>query len=292
MKKVFIFLFLLSGLSIAQELNAKVTVKFDNLPVINKENLMNFQQTISDYLNTTKFSGDVWNNPKIECTFNIFITSASSDVNYSAQVFIGSQREIYKSAKKSPMLTVMDNGWDFTYEKNQQLYFNPMVFHSITSFLDYYAYLIIGLDNDSWEKVSGTPFFIKASNLVNLGVNSRFSKGWEGSGNYNRRDLVENILSEKYRLFREAIYDYHYGIDYYAIKKDIGQEKIANLANVLNSIKSKIDARSLYIKTFFDAKAGEIVDYLKDYPDKNAIFKILKNIDPPHASKYDEAMNK
>jgi hypothetical protein len=290
MKKVIILLLMLTKVGINQELKATVTVKYDNLPVINKESLINFAQTVSDYLNNTKFTGEAWNNPKVECTFNIFFQSASSLTGYVAQVFVGSQREIYKSLKKSPMLIIMDNNWSFVYEKNQSLYYNPNVFNSLTSFLDYYAYLIIGMDNDSWDKLSGTPLFTKASNLVNQGINSGNSTGWDRGSGYNRRDLVEDLLNDKYRTVREAAYEYHYGLDYFAKNKAIGQQKMANIAIVLNSIKSKIDARSIYVRTFFDAKAGEIVEYLKDYSDKINIFKLLKAIDPPHISKYDEGM--
>jgi len=272
----------------AQELQATVTVQYENLPVINKESLVNFAQTVQDYLNNNRFTGATWNNPKIKCTFTIFFLSASDETSYSAQVFVGSQRQIYNSTNNSPMLTILDNNWNFGYEKNQALYFNPMVNNSITSFLDYYAYMILGMENDSWEQLSGTPSFSKALDIVHLALGSKYSKGWDkSSGTYNRRDLVEDILNERYRPFREAISEYHYGIDLYEVDKEKGQKKIAALVKVLQSLKSKIDLRSIFIKVFFDAKYQEIIEDLKDYPDK-AIFKTLKEVDPPHAGKYDE----
>ncbi|MDP3682359.1 MAG: DUF4835 family protein, partial [Ignavibacteria bacterium] len=76
----------------AQELQATVTVQYENLPVLNKESLVNFAQTIEEYLNSNRFTGAAWNNPKIKCTFTIFFLSAADEVSYSAQVFIGSQR--------------------------------------------------------------------------------------------------------------------------------------------------------------------------------------------------------
>ena len=273
----------------AQELQATVTVQYENLPVINKESLVIFAQTVKDYLNGNRFTGTTWNNPKINCTFTIFFLSAGDETSYSAQVFIASQRQVDRSTKYSTMLTIMDNNWSFTYEKNQALYFNPMVNNSITSFLDYYAFLILGMDNDSWEQMSGTPSFSKALDIVHIALSSKNSKGWDkSSGSYNRRDLVEDILNERYRPFREAISVYNYGIDQYENDSKVkGQEKIASLVSVLQKIKSKIDLRSIFIKVFFDAKYQEIIEYLKDYPDKS-VFKALKEIDPPHAGKYDE----
>lgn len=272
----------------AQELQATVTVQYENLPVINKESLVNFAQAVEDYLNNNRFSNAAWENPKIKCTFTIFFLSAGDETSYSAQVFVGSQRQVYHSTKNSPMLTILDNNWSFTYEKNQALYFNPMANNSITSFLDYYAFMILGMENDSWEQLSGTPFFSKALDIVHLSLSGKNSKGWDkSSGTFNRRDLVEDILNERYRPFREAISDYHYGVDLFEMNKINGQKKMASLVSALQSLKSKIDLRSIFIKVFFDAKYQEIIEYLKDYPDKS-IFKTLKEIDPPHAGKYDE----
>lgn len=288
--KFILGLLLLLTMSIkAQELQATVTVQYENLPVINKESLVNFAQMVQDYLNGNRFTGSVWNNPKIKCTFTIFFLSASDETTYSTQVFVGSQRPVYNSTKNSSMLTILDNNWNFSYEKNQALYFNPMANNSIASFLDYYAYLIIGTDNDSWEQMSGTPMFSKALDIVHLALSSKFSKGWDkSSGTYNRRDLIEDILNERYRPFREAISVYHYGLDQYENdSKSKGQQKMVTLIKVLQSLKAKIDLRSIFIKVFFDAKYQEIIEDLKDYPDKT-IFKELKEIDPPHAGKYDE----
>jgi len=272
----------------AQELQATVTVQYENLPVVNKESLVNFAQTVQDYLNSNRFTGSVWNNEKINCTFTIFFLSAADETSYTAQVFIGSQRPVYNSTKNSPMLTLLDNNWNFSYEKNQALYFNPMVNNSIASFLDYYAYLILGMDGDSWEQMGGAPYFSKALDIVHIALGSKYSKGWDkSSGSYNRRDVVEDILNERYRPLREAISEYHYGLDLCVVNKPAGVKKMASLVNVLKSLKSKIDMRSIFIKVFFDAKYQEIIEYLKEYSDKT-IFKSLKEIDPPHAGKYDE----
>ncbi|MDP2303849.1 MAG: DUF4835 family protein [Ignavibacteria bacterium] len=292
MKNLLIIFLLLSKVIFSQELQATVTVNFEQLPSINKENLSSFQNTIEDYLNLTRFTNETWQNDKIKCTFNIFFLSSQDDRTYTAQVFIGSQRPIYKSLQNTQLISILDNSWSFQYEKNQALYFNPTLFSSLESILDYYAFLIIGMDNDSWEKMSGTPIFTKAMFIVNNSVGGKFTKGWEkGSGSFNRGDLMEDILNEKYRPFREAIADYHYGLDFIAINKKVGQEKMVSLIKTLDQIKSKIDVRSIFVKSFFDAKHGEIINHLADYEDLT-IFRKLKVIDPPHLSKYDEVLNK
>lgn len=281
-----------------QELNATVTVNYINLPNSNKESLAHFAEDIQTYLNTTKFTGGDWKYDKINCAFTISVTTASDEVNYTGQAVVTSQRKIYKTSDYSPILKIMDNSWSFMYEKKQSFYFNPTLFNSVTSFFDYYAFVIIGMENDSWEKLGGTLYFSKASDILNLAQSTNFSSGWVStSGSYNRRDYIDNILNEKYRFFREGFADYHFAIDMYSqkmqnqFKKDQyvkkAQEKIADFVKTIEANKVMLDVKSFYAKVFFDAKSGEIVDKLKSYPDKQ-IFKTLKNIDPPHSSKYDD----
>ncbi|NWF90946.1 MAG: DUF4835 family protein [Ignavibacteriaceae bacterium] len=289
MKSIVLLVFLLFATNFPQELNCKVTVNYESIPVVNRELLADFAQTIEDYLNKTRFT-DKWEGDKIDCAFNIFFIGASSDINYTAQAVITSQRPIYNSEKNSLMLSINDGQWSFVYEKNQTLYATQSVFDPLTSFLDYYAYVIIGLDMDSYDELAGNPFFTKAFDIVNLGANSGYRTGWEkSSGSYSRRGLVEDLLNEKYRPFREAYFNYHYnGLDLMMDKKAVAIKNIIALVDVLEAMRNKIDINSVLVKTFFDAKSGEIIDNLKTYTDKS-IFKKLRKIDPSHALKYDEA---
>lgn len=283
------FILLLSSVTLAQELNCKVTVNYESIPVVNRELLADFAQTIEDYLNKTRFS-EKWEGDKIECAFNIFFIGASSDVNYSAQAVITSQRPVFNSEKNSLMLSINDGQWSFIYEKNQTLYPTQSVFDPLTSFLDYYAYIIIGSDMDSYDELAGNPFFTKAFDIVNLGANSGFRTGWEkSSSSYSRRGLVEDLLNEKYRPFREAYFHYHYnGLDIMTDKKPHAIKNIIKLVDILEVLRSKVDINSVLLKTFFDSKSGEIIESFKTYSDKS-IFKKLRKIDPSHALKYDEA---
>ncbi len=77
---------------------------------------------------------------KLKCSFNIFFTSASEEVNYSAQVVINSTRPVEGSENRSLMLNIMDSKWTFQYQKNQSIYFNPTDFSPLTSFLDFLCF--------------------------------------------------------------------------------------------------------------------------------------------------------
>jgi Domain of unknown function (DUF4835) len=286
---VLIFLFF-SVTSFAQELNCRVDVNYQNLPVNNRELLTEFAGIIENYMNTTRYTNEDYAQ-KIDCSMSIFFTSAGSDVDYSAQIVIISQRPIFNSTNNSPVLTVNDGQWQFKYQKGQALYANQTSFDPLTSFLDYYALIIIGMDMDTFEPLGGTVYFKRAQDIVNLGSNSAASLGWQSSSSvYNRWGLVNEILSATYSFFRNSIFDYHYGLDIFSQNKQLGQQKIASLVDVLWIMYEKLGSlNSVYIRTFFDSKSGEIIDHLKDYPDSE-LFSKLKKIDPPHSSKYEEVM--
>ncbi len=290
MKKILVLLFGFTSLLFSQELNCDVTVNTESIPQESRDLLSNFSSSIESYINQTRFTDQNWEYPKINCALSIFVTSASDETHYQAQVVVTSQREILKSDKHSLMLSINDNSWSYEYVNGQPLYSRQSVFEPITSLLNYYAYIIIGFDADSWDELGGTPYFTKAYDIVNLGANSNFKTGWErNSSSYSRRGLVEDLLNEKYRPFREAIYKYYYGLDYYEQNKAEGQKYIAELVDALLNLKKKVDLNGVFVKVFFDAKYGEIIDRLRTYPDKT-IFEKLKKIDPSHQAKYDEAL--
>jgi hypothetical protein len=290
MKIVLLFIFLLTITSLGQELNCRVDVNFENVPVRNRELLADFASAIETYINTTRFTNENWEQ-KIDCSMSIFFTGASSDVDYSAQIVVVSQRPIYQSTKQSPMLKINDGKWQFRWEKEHPLYPNQTTFDPLTSFLDFYAMIIIGMDKDSFEREGGTPYFRRAQDIVNLGASSSSNLGWQFSSSvYSRLGLVNDIFSGTYSFFRNSIFDYHYGIDIFAKNKQLGQQKIADLVNGLWIQYERLGSiSSVYIRTFFDAKHGEIVDHLTGYPDIE-IFNKLKKIDPPHSANYDTAM--
>jgi hypothetical protein len=280
----------MSSLS-AQELNCTVEVNYESLPVNNRELLSDFRGVIESYLNSTRFTNDDWAQ-KIDCTFSIFFTGAGSDVDYSAQIVIVSQRPVYNSPKNSPMLTINDGQWSFKYQRGQALYANQTTFDPLTSFLDFYALIIIGMDMDSFENFGGTVYYKRALDIANLGATSSANTGWlPSSAVYNRLGLIGDILNEKYAAFRGAVFDYHqYGLDSYSKNANLARDYIVQLINILWEMYQKSGSiNSVYVRTFFDAKNGEIVDYLRAYPDPE-IFNKLKKIDPPHSAKYDSAM--
>lgn len=292
MKKIILIIFVVfSGINIAQELNAKVTVNYEQLETASKDRLESFGRYVEDYLNNNKFAGDVWEGDPIKCNFSIFFTSAG-ETNYKAQVVVTSERPIYNSSNSSLMILIQDPNWNFSYEQNQAFYFNPTEFNPLLSFLDYYAYLIIGVDMDSYLPLGGNEYFIKAANLAILGSNSAQSKGWAlETSTFNKRGLVEDLQNANFQQFRIDFYDYHYnGLDIMNEDRKNAMKNFVKLVNNLDGIYDKIGRMNVLLKVFFDTKHKEIFNVLENYPDKN-ILRLLKKIDPSHISTYDQGLD-
>jgi len=289
LKKIFAVFLLYAGFVFPQELNCTVTVNYEGLAVNYREKLADFANVIETYMNTTQFTDEDWDGQKIDCSLTIFFTTASGESDYSAQVVIVSTRPVFKSSRQSPMITINDANWSFKYELNQALYANQETFDPLTSFLDFYANIIIGFDWETWAELGGTPYFKKASDILNLSIGSSYSSGWEqNSSSYSRWGLCNDLLNDKYRAFRESYYVYHYAVDEYQVRKKDAQDKVVSLIAVLEDMQKKVGINnSVLIKQFFDVKNGEIVGLLKDYPDIS-VFQRLKKIDFSHATKYDE----
>jgi len=292
MKKILAFLFFIPIILSAQELDARVTANFDKLPVVNKGQLGGFAQSIEDYLNNNRYSGEDWKWDKIKCTFNVFFMSAPDETHYTAQVNVTSIRPVERSTSPSLMFNILDNSWEFQFERDQSMFFTPDV-DPLTDFLDFYAYVIIGLNEDSFSKLGGTKYYTEALNLALLNGNNSSAKGWDkNSKSYSRRGLVEDLLNERYRVFREDYFDYHYnGLDLFSTDKKKAQKNIIKLVDNLEVLRSKYNVYGVLMKAFFDAKHGEIVSMLSDITEKQ-VFHKLRKIDPPHQVKYDEVINR
>jgi hypothetical protein len=281
-----LLLFSQLNISLSQEINCKVTVNFEQLPPQNKSDLLDFADKIQRYINSYKWTDVDLGGEKIECTLNIFFTSASEN-NYQAQIFIGSQRKIYQSDKSTAILRILDDKVDFVYDKNAPLYHDELRFDPLLSLIDFYVYIIIGYDFDTYEPLGGTEFFEKAFRICTNAQSSRFARGWQKvSSGYSRFNFINELLDAKYVDFRKAMYEYHYnGLD---IMQKYPEDALATIDSVIDVMINirKINPTSTLVKLFFDAKYMELAEIFKNAKNKEALFKKLILADPYHQTTY------
>lgn len=283
---VFVTLFCLLSLpASAQKVNCNVQVNYESVPTTNKDLLRDFQSDISNYVNNYSW-GEL--DDEVKCTMTIFIKSVVGENRYSAQAFIGSKRQILNSDKSTAVVRLFDETWEFTYVRNRAINHSPYSFNDLTSFLDFYIYIILGYDYDTYGRLAGSPLFQKAANVASLGRSSG-QRGWQQTNaNYNRVQLIDELMNPKFNPVRSASYTYHFtGLD------SLATDPVRSMNNILSSVhkigKARRDAdpRSIAIRVFFDTKYLELADLFLTYPDAS-VYNALSNVDQAHRTTYEE----
>lgn len=256
-------------------------------------NLFSTMQTdITEFMNNRKWTQDKFTiDERIECNIFIVLNQQVSSDEFKGTIQIQSDRPVFNSAYTTHLLNLKDNDFQCQYSESRPLEFNETSnSDNLTNILAYYAYIIIGMDYDSFSPDGGTPYFEKAQHIVNNSQNAK-EKGWKSfESERNRYWLVENLLNKSYSGFRDCMYEYHrQGLDMMADKPEEGR---ANVAESLKGIQ-KVFRRnpSVYIlQVFFDAKKDEIANvFSKSFPDeRDRVLAILNEVDPSNASVYDK----
>ncbi len=283
-------LFCFSSLN-AQKISCQLQVDYKQIGDAQYELLTNFREDVQSYIRDYQW-GDPDLDATITCNINIFVRERIGENRFSAQVFIGSQRPIYNMEQSSAVLRLFDEEWEFTYVKSNPLSHNLQTFNDLASFLDFYMYIALGFDYDTYEPSGGSKWFQKVSDIASLGRASGM-KGWDfKNSSYSRSTFIEEILTPKMTQVRRAVYRYHFwGLDSLAANKPRALQHILASLESIGRIRKEVNPRNLYIKAFFEAKYQEIAQLFQGYPDPNVYVK-LSTIDPGHQSTYEEYRTK
>jgi hypothetical protein len=284
----------------AQELDCEVSIDARQLSSDELENISDLGQQIKQYINSTRWTSEDFGGDRIKCAMNIFVQGATGEKQYLAQVFIGSQRRIWDLKTKKPIekssaiVRIFDDKWEFSYTRGIPLIRNDYRFDPLSSFLDFYSYIIIGLDYDSYGRTAGTRYLQKALDVFNLSRTAGTSKGWEfpGQGTFSRTRFIDDLMNSKFGDFREAFFRYHAdGLDRLSTKPDTALARIVRAVMMIGNLKTKVNQQSVLIKTFFDTKYLELCELFLDFKDPD-IYRKFSLIDPSHQKSYEEYQQK
>ena len=290
-KLLIIFWFCLPLLSVGQELYCTVTVNSDKVQTTDKAVFIDMEKAFAQFLNTRKWTNDKFQpHERIKCNLNIIINSSPSLGQYSASIQIQSARPIYNSNYESILFNFADRDWEFDYIESQPLDFSEVAYMSnLTSMLGFYAYIILGLDYDSFSDLGGTQFFQKALNVVNNAQQSN-RHGWDSKDNNqrNRFWLIENLTNKRMEPIRKGLYTYHrLAMDSFHDNQDESRKKIISVLQDLRTIKKQSPSAILVI-SFMDTKAAELVNIYSegDIQLRRQAYNLLVEISPSRRSEF------
>lgn len=300
MRRLFFILFVMTLCSLAvvaqdeaQELNCTVEVNADKVANANKEVFKTMQDAISEYMNTTKWTDAQFGfNERIVCKLYFTISEYNDGTGQmKGDLQIQSQRPVYNSSYVTTLINFKDTKIDFIYMENDPLVFNEQEMQSnLTAILNFYAYLIIAIDFDSFAPNGGDPYYEKAANVVRM-AQSTGETGWKAFEDSKNRSAVLSAFTDKQTEgIREILYNYHrQGLDQMVVSVDKGRATITKQLETLKKIYD-VNSMSVCLSMFRDAKLDELVNiYSKaGTSEKETVYETLYPIYPTELERLDK----
>lgn len=275
----------------SQELNCTVEINSSQIEGTDKSVFTTLQESITEYFNTTKWTNAQFSaNEKIECRFFMTIKEYDGE-KFTGDIQVQLSRPVYNSNYTTTLLNFKDTKVEFTYQENEPLIFNENAMESnLTAILNFYAYMFLALDFDSFSPNGGQPYYDKAASIVQMAQSSG-EVGWKAFEDTKNRSAVLSAYTDgNTKGIRTLIYNYHRkGLDEMATSPDKGR---AAITESLNEIKKIYDVApmSVALSMFKDAKLDELVNvYSKaSSTEKDQVYELLKPIYPTESSRLNQ----
>lgn len=276
----------------SQDFEVEVLVNADALPIEAKDRLNELKRQVEDYFNKNKFAnGEVY---PIKATIQFVFRGTDGFDQYDAQMIVASQRQIYNKDKNaipkySKAFMFFDERCAFTYNRSIPFIKNEVRFDSFLSLLDYYAYMMLGFDEDTYFVKGGNRYYQKALDICNKPMSNR--KGWTetgGGSKPSRLQLAQELLNPRFDEYRTGLFEYFWmGLDSLALNPTNAYLYIITALEKIGNVRKK-EVKTYNIDLFFDANYIEISELFLTYGDRS-VYDMLIQIDPTHQAKYEEA---
>jgi len=288
MKKVLFIIIIMAALtthSMAQELQAKVNINHSQVGVTDISIFENLQQTLEEFVNERQWTElQFQQNERIVCFFNITVNKYDKTTNtFECSAMIQANRPVYNSQYTTTIYNNKDADFNFEFAQFDQLNYNDEnVDNQLTALFAYYAYLIIGLDLDTFSPMGGTDVLQRCLFLVNNTQNLNFT-GWKAFENSrNRFSIINDYMEEAMKPFRQLQYDYYRkGLDEMANNAERGRTNITTAIQDDLQLAHKDKPLSLLPQIWTDYKKDELANIYKGkgtQKEKESVYEILMGI--------------
>lgn len=292
--KILIFATLIAGFvapSSAQELNCTVEFNTDQINGSNKSVFETLSEAVTEYMNTTKFSNaQIAANERIECRM-FFTIKDYNDGVMSGDLQVQLTRPVYNSTYTTTLINFKDTKIDFSYQEGEPLVFSENSMESqLTAILNFYAYLFLAVDFDSFSRRGGQQFFDRLAMIVQMAQSSG-EAGWKAfEDNKNRSAVLASFTDQSTQSIRDLFYEYHRtGLDEMSVGPDKGR---ANITRTLTNLTAVYQANpmSVALSMFKDAKLDELVNIYSQAPatEREKVYDLLSPIYPTESKQLDE----
>ena len=281
----------------AQELQVKITINSAQVEGSDKSVFENLQQTLEQWMNDRQWTElQFQKNERINVNFNLTVTKYDKANNrFTCSAMIQANRPVYNSAYTTTLYNNKDGDFNFDFVQFDQLNYNDeVVDNQLTALLAYYAYLIIGLDLDSFAPMGGTEVLQRCMNLANNAQDLGFT-GWKAfEDSRNRFAIINDYLDEAMKPFRQLQYDYYRkGLDEMATNAERGR---TNISEALENLKQAHQDKplSLLPQIWTDYKRDELANIYKGkgtQKEKDHVYELLFSINASQSNAWEKIKN-
>ena len=279
----------------AQELQAKVNINHQQVQGTDVSIFNNLQQTLEQFINERQWTPlQFQQNERIACTFNITVTKYDAATNhFTCTALIQANRPVYNSAYTTTLYNNRDKSFEFDYAQFDQLNFNEEYLdNQLVALVAYYAYLIIGLDLDSFAPMGGTDVLQRCMNLVNNAQNLDFP-GWKSfEDSRNRFAIINDYLDEAMKPFRQLQYDYYRkGLDEMAQNAERGRTNVTTALETCLKKAHEDKPLSMLPQIWTDYKKDELANIYKGkgtQKEKQSVYDILLGMNASQSNTWDK----
>ncbi len=274
----------------AQELNCTVEVNASQVSG-SKQVFETLESAIKDYMNTTTFGNAQFAaNEKIECRIYLTVKEYEND-KMTGELQVQLTRPVYNASLTTTLLNFKDTKIDFTYRENEPLVFSVNNMESqLTAILNFYAYLFLALDFDSFSPRGGTPYFERLAQIVQMAQSSG-ETGWKAFEDTKNRSAVLSVFTDPAtESVRDMIYQYHrQGMDMMALSMDKGRAAVTQSLETIRKV-NDVNPMSVALSMFKDAKMDELVNIYSKAPaeERNKVYELLQPIYPTEQERLEQ----
>ena len=275
----------------AQELLCTVEVNTDQVNGTYKQVFETLQQAMTEYMNTTVFTNtQIAANEKIECRLFFTVKEYTDDV-VKGDLQIQSMRPVYNSSYTTTLINFRDTKVEFTYREGEPLVYSLNNMESqLTAILNFYAFLVIAVDFDSFSPKGGEPYFERLKQIVQMAQSSG-ETGWKAfEDTKNRSAVLASFTDAPASVIRDAMYQYHrQGLDLMSTSVDKGRASVTESLDAIAKIYSAAPM-SVALSMFKDAKLDELVNIYSKAPqrEREAVYKLLEPIYPTERERLEQ----
>lgn len=278
----------------AQELRATVEINTDLIQGTNKDVFEALREAVDNYLNNTRFSrAQIAAVERIECRMMLTVAEYADD-RIKGELTVQSTRPVYNSTYTSTLLNIKDSNVEFDFRKGEPLVFNEMeAATNLNALLDYYAFLILAVDFDTFSPRGGEQFFERLATIVQK-AQSGSETGWKTfEDNRNRAAILAAFTDPSTSSVRDMYYAYHRrGLDEMFTAPDRGRSAITESLYALERVRD-VDPMSIALTIFRDTKLDELVNIYSKSPqtERESVAKILTELYPTDRNRIDLIKN-